>query len=225
MSARAHLLKQDWSAAHSFDRDRFRELFVELTPELQFRVLEVRHPPRGAYWSKIWPTSVAVSQWLLARPRKWFPQTAIEIGCGLGLVSLTLAHLNVVIEGTDREPQALLLTEEAGAFNSLSGLTTGALEWSSEPGPATSLLVGADVMYERSSPQALFSLIHSSGLLASRGVLVLGTPRRRHTYLDSLVDQLKRVGYQHEVTESKTQWKGKTEGIDIHCLRRPSAAA
>jgi hypothetical protein len=77
-------------------------------------------------------------------------------------------------------------------------------------------------MYEQSSPELIFSLIHTFGLLGRHGALVLGTPQRRQTYMNLLVNQLVQVGYGHSLTTIAVPWQGTTEVIVIHCLHASS---
>lgn len=214
------MLRQSANTYAEFDRHRFREVAVDLTPTLSFRMLEVRCAPSGEHWSHVWPTSIALSRWLLAKPQAWLPTTAVEIGCGLGLVSVTLAHLGVAIEGTDRESDALLLTEENGARNSVRGLTTGHLDWSEPDGVGTSFLVAADVLYEPQAPALLLGLIHAGALLNPLGALVIAGPRRRHELLDEFLATLRRESYTHDHEDVTVEWDGRTDVIAIHSLRR-----
>lgn len=220
--ARALLLKERPATPGRFDRHRFREVTVALTPALSFRMLGFRAPERGAHWARVWPSSIALSRWLLERPSGWLADSAIELGCGLGLVSMTLAHLDVRVEATDRESSALLLVEENAELNGLPGVTTGLLDWEKPSTPGTSLLVSADALYEETSPPLLFTLIHREGLLLPGGTLVLADPRRRHQHLDELIGWLQDEAYAHEEIEDLTvDWEGSKDVIAIHVLRRP----
>jgi predicted nicotinamide N-methyase len=194
---------------------------VELQPDVVFQLLEVLAQPRPNHWARVWPTAVAMSRWLLSEPREGLPSSAVELGCGMGLVSLTLAHLGVTIEGTDRQPLALVFAEENAARNGLLGFTTRALEWSGEAGAATQLLVASDVVYEAAAPATLFALVHSAGLLAPGGRLVLGVPNARIELMDELLRLFSDVGYAHREEAWTVHWDGRDEAITLHVLERP----
>ncbi len=85
----------------------FRTVDVELTAQLSFAIREALHQPRPSQWTRIWPTAVAMSRWLLDQPAAALAASAKELGCGVGLVGLTLAHMGLRVEGTDREVLAL----------------------------------------------------------------------------------------------------------------------
>ena len=69
----------------------------------------------------MWPSAVAMSRWLFDQPRLSLPTSALELGCGMGLVSLTAAHLGLLIEGTDREEIAVDFSARSATRNALSG--------------------------------------------------------------------------------------------------------
>ena len=194
---------------------------MQLTKLLSFRLLELRFPPRGSHWSRVWASSIAMSRWLLTRPQRSLPRSAKELGCGLGLVSLTLAHLGVRSEGTDREAVALALTAENADRNALVGVTVSHLDWSEPTGGAVALVVASDVLYDQGSPGRLFTLLQTHGLLSPGGQLLVSGPRARPFLLDELVVTLEAVGYAHDVDCVPVDWNGRTEEVDVHLLRRP----
>lgn len=184
-------------------------------------MLEVLGQPRPNHWSRVWPSSVAMSRWLLDQPIGSLPLGATELGCGMGLVSMTLAHLGLITEGTDREPLALAFALKNAVLNGLVGFTTSRLEWSDGEGVPTSLLVASDVIYEEGAPELLFALVETDGLLSPGGRLLLGVPRARTELLDLFVERLQRGGYSHSQQASTVDWEGREEAIDVHVLRRP----
>lgn len=199
---------------------------VELTAALTFQLFEVLAQPRPNHWARVWPTAVAVSRWLLACAPGVLPASAIELGCGMGLVSLTLAHLGLATEGTDREPIALAFALKNAARNNLHGLTSRRVEWADDVGrgAATRLLVGSDVAYEAGAPELLFELIETGGLLAPGGLLVLGAPEARAELPDRFVRRLGDAGYGHHATTSIVSWDGRDAPIVVHALTRPAGA-
>jgi predicted nicotinamide N-methyase len=195
---------------------------VELTAALSFRMQEVRFQPRPDHWSRIWPTSVALSRWLLEQVQGSLPASARELGCGLGLVGMTLAHLGVATEGTDREPKALAFAARNAANNAVAGFTAAHLDWGEPEGEATLLMVAADILYEPESPARVFALLQTAGLLLPLGRLLIGGPRSRPAPLAELIAMLAGQGYSHEAEMRPVDWEGRTEEIDIHTLARPA---
>lgn len=198
-----------------------RTISVELRADLTFHMLEVLAQPRPNHWSRVWPTSVAMSRWLLDQPVGSLPLSATELGCGMGLVSMTLAHLGLITEGTDREPIALAFALKNALRNELLGFSASLLEWSEGVGIPTALLVASDVVYEAGAPELLFALVETDGLLSPGGRLLLGVPQARTELLDTFVEALQRGGYSHHQEARVVAWEGRDETIDVHVLMRP----
>lgn len=192
---------------------------IELTPALTLMMTEAHHTPRNAYWSRLWPSAIALSRWLLAEDT--LPTHSTELGCGLGLVSLALAHRGVQAEGTDRVAHALIFAAHNAAQNSLVGLSTRVLDWSAPTGTPRALIVGADLVYEPESPARLFDVVDTAGLLTPGGQLVLSVPHRRRELADDLVRRFVVAGYRHVGRDLVVNWEGGVERIDIHVLARP----
>ena len=199
----------------------FRTVAVELTPGLSFQIREALFQRRPSQWSRIWPTSVALSRWLLEQSPESLAPSAKELGCGVGLVGMTLAHMGLQVEGTDREPIALAFAAGNAARNGLTGYSVSHLDWGEPQGLPSGLLVASDVLYEREALGRLFELLLSSGLLLPGGQLILGGPNSRPELLQQLVAMLNAEGYQHRVATRSVEWEGRTEEIGIHILLSP----
>jgi predicted nicotinamide N-methyase len=197
-----------------------RTLQVEVEPGVIFAVLEVLGQPRPNHWARVWPTSLAMSRWLLDQPPGSLAGAAIELGCGMALVSLTLAHLGVEIESTDRQPLAVAFAVRNGQVNGVAGFTGSVLEWGSPVTASTKLVVAADVVYEAGAGELLFALVHTAGLLAPGGRLLLGVPQARREPGDELVARFSDQGYGHRHEARAVSWEGRAELIDLHLLTR-----
>ena len=184
-------------------------------------MLEVLGQPRPSHWSRVWPSSVAMSRWLLEQAPGSLPLSATELGCGMGLVSMTLAHLGLITEGTDREPLALVFAVKNALLNGLAGFSASRLAWGDDLGVPTSLLVASDIVYEAGAPELLFALIETQGLLCPGGRLLIGVPQARTELLDTFVNRLQLCGYSHSEEARVVDWEGRDEGIDVHVLMRP----
>lgn len=200
-----------------------RNVDVVLTPALVFHMQEVLDQKSPSHWSHVWPSSVALSRWFMEQLRSSLPDSAKELGCGMGLVSMTLAHLGVQAEGTDREPTALAFAASNAARNAVTGFTATHLDWSEPEGQAAPLVVAADIMYDKESPARVFALLETAGLLLPLGRLIIGGPHARDLLLTELVGRFTDHGYTHVEETRQVDWEGQTNDIDIHVLTRPAA--
>lgn len=197
-------------------------MHVELRPGVVFQLLEAVAQPRPNHWARVWPTALAMSQWLLDQPPSSLPREALELGCGMGLVSVTAAHLGLVTHGTDREPLAIALALENAERNGVVGLTTSLLEWSDAITTSTPLLLASDLVYEPSSPDVLYALVHTAGLLAPGGLLVMAGPTARAELANTLVARFRATGYGHQSCTLQVEWEGHHDQVELHTLRRPA---
>jgi predicted nicotinamide N-methyase len=129
--------------------------------------------PLVPYWSVLWRSGVALAAALegpsLAGKR------VVELGCGLGVPSMTAARLGATVLATDEEPEALELLERNARENGVHVETLRA-DWKTPDalvarGPFD-LVLAADVLYEDASVAPLLALLprlSDSVLLADPG--------------------------------------------------------
>lgn len=109
---------------------------------------------RLPYWANIWPASLALSTWLTDRAGRIAGHTGLELGCGLGLVSMLLARAGATIIGLDYEWPAVSLAR-ANARRNLGETCQAPLfaqsDWRQPAIIAGSLdfIVAADILYEK----------------------------------------------------------------------------
>lgn len=133
---------------------------------------------RLPYWADIWPSSKALSRWLIDHPPA--PDVhIIELGCGMGLPSLVIKSLGFDVLATDWEPDALANIRDNVLRNRLGHIPSKVLDWrDAEPdlGPFD-LAIGADLMYEQRNAIALAELLPR--ILKPHGRFLLADPGRR----------------------------------------------
>ncbi|MEW5851288.1 MAG: methyltransferase domain-containing protein [Myxococcota bacterium] len=198
-----------------------RVVDVEVTPAVTLKVREVLYQRRPNHWSRVWPSALALSRWLVEQPR--LPDRARELGCGVGVVSLTLARLGVQVEGTDREPLALAFALRNARENDVTGLTVRHLDWREPEGEPSDFIVASDILYEPEAPALVFHVIHTAGLLSSGGRFILAGPRARPVPVQEFIRRLHDEGYTHHEELRSVEWEGRVEEIEIHELQRPTS--
>ncbi len=84
------------------------------------------------YWDRIWPSSVALSEYLIHQffPSKLTGITVLEIGCGTGLPGVVAASLGAFTMFSDMVPVTLEAVKETCYLNHLSNFDTCTLDWS-----------------------------------------------------------------------------------------------
>jgi predicted nicotinamide N-methyase len=103
---------------------------------------------RLPYWAELWPSSTVLAHFILEA--KLPAVRAIELGCGVGLVSIAGTLAGHQMLATDYYDEALLFAR-ANAFRNLGReIEVKALDWREIPAelPRFELVLASDVLYE-----------------------------------------------------------------------------
>jgi predicted nicotinamide N-methyase len=186
---------------------------------------------RLPYWADLWPASMALARHVLgwdppptrrrvphqrlAPPRdvaSWRqeqegaggpgPPDALELGCGVGLVSLVLAARGWHVLATDLEPDALSWITAAARANGRRAPMTAPLDWRAPPtNLCAPVVLAADVLYEERMARSLAPAIPH--LVSPTGRFVLADPGRR--WLSLFVEGLADLGWDHRELERRCE--------------------
>jgi predicted nicotinamide N-methyase len=128
------------------------------------------------YWAELWPSAMALARAVARRPLTG--RRVVELGCGLGLPSITAALAGGRVLATDWSPDAVAITARNAARNDAE-LETALFRWDAPPaelGPPWPLVLASDVLYEARNVPALLALL--PGLTAAGGEVWLADPGR-----------------------------------------------
>jgi predicted nicotinamide N-methyase len=143
----------------------------ELINEIDFERDE-----RLPYWADVWPSSTALAGVVSALDGRG--KRALELGCGLGLVTVAALRAGFDVVATDYYEDALLFARR----NALSGAgrepLTRHADWRAFPSDlgAFDLVLASDVLYEREYATLVANAIVAS--LAPGGVALVADPGR-----------------------------------------------
>lgn len=118
-------------------------------PDELVRAAEQSGSDDRGYWAHLWPSAVTLAEWVTTTSLLAPGSRVLEIGCGLGLVSLAAAARGCDVTATDVNAEALELLARSAAGNRLS-VRTARLDWR-DPPPSdleAEMLLGADVLYD-----------------------------------------------------------------------------
>ena len=84
------------------------------------------------YWDRIWPSSVALSEYLIHQffPEKLTGAKVLEIGCGTGVPGVVAAQLGAFTMFSDMVPVTLEAVKETCRLNHIKKFDTCTLDWS-----------------------------------------------------------------------------------------------
>lgn len=131
---------------------------------------------RLPYWAELWPSSTVLANFVVAdqRPRG----RAVELGAGIGLVSIAATLAGHEVLATDYYADALLFAR-ANAFRNIGReIDTALVDWRAIPTslPRFDVVLASDVLYESRYAPLVASTIDR--FLAPRGVAYVADPGR-----------------------------------------------
>ncbi len=104
------------------------------------------------YWDRIWPSSVALSEYLIHQffPEKLTGAKVLEIGCGTGVPGVVAARLGAFTMFSDMVPVTLEAVKETCQLNNLGNFNTYRLDWSKkiESKERYDMVLGCEVFYD-----------------------------------------------------------------------------
>lgn len=167
---------------------------------------------RLPFWAELWPSGIALAHAVAERPLGG--RRVLELGCGLGLVSVAAALAGATVLAVDRSPEAVAFTAANAARNGVELRTTVCAF--DRPGELLAeapwdLVLAADVLYDRGNLPVLVALLPQ--LVGGSGEVWLADPERR--LAGAFLAELDAAGWRRERVRSRL------DAVAIHRLRRP----
>lgn len=157
---------------------------------------------RLPYWADIWPSSTILATHLVALAEKRTlheKKKGLELGCGLGLVTIAAMVAGYEMTATDYYTDAIAFAR-ANAWRALSREPDAMMiDWRSFPADVAGfdLILASDVLYEREYAELLPGIFKRA--LAPGGVVLLADPGRI-----GVADFVEECRYSGLVIRSKT---------------------
>ncbi len=172
-------------------------------------VLDERLP----YWADVWPASLALSARLAAEPNS--RGSAIELGCGIGIVTVAAISAGLDVLATDYYEPALEFTRANVYRNFARSGRTRLVNWRNIPEDLGKfdLFLASDVLYEKEYAALFPDLIRK--LVAPGGEALIADPGR--VGAPEFLRHCEHLGFGMSVeTTAVTGELGKTHQVDIH---------
>ncbi|MFM1930594.1 MAG: hypothetical protein RL387_1922 [Bacteroidota bacterium] len=143
-----------------------------------YEAILIDHPAEPfPYWAKLWPSSIALVQYLKANTIWIEHKNVLEIGAGLGLPSFMIAGYANSVQVSDYAPEAVELLEKNIQHLQLNNVQAMELDWNRVPDSINAdVVLLSDVNYNPSQFDGLLQLI--TKLIAEGTIVILSTPQR-----------------------------------------------
>ncbi len=104
------------------------------------------------YWNRIWPSSLALSEYLIHQffPGKLTGTKVLEIGCGTGVPGVVAAQLGAFTMFSDMAPVTLEAVKETCGLNHIGNFSTCTVDWSEkfQSKERYDVVLGCEVFYD-----------------------------------------------------------------------------
>jgi predicted nicotinamide N-methyase len=127
------------------------------------------------YWSRLWPSGIALAEWLRAEPEWVEGKSVLELGAGLGLPSLVAAPFAKHLMISDHISEALTWMELNLRALGLQDVECRQINWH-HPIPLADVILMSDVGYDPSDFDRLQDLVSTQ--LKTGGSILLAVPER-----------------------------------------------
>lgn len=129
------------------------------------------------YWSQVWPSSIALSTFIINNSLFVKNKNVLEMGSGLGLPSLVAAKYGASVICTDKQEEAMEAVKASAIYHGLQNLETKVLDWSSYTMDLDEdIILLSDVNYEPAALEELSRLLRK--FLKKGMTILLSTPQR-----------------------------------------------
>lgn len=176
---------------------------------------EFQKDERMPYWSEVWAAAIALSEFILSE-RSFQQARCLELGAGLGLVSIAAAIAGADVVATDYFTEALEFIQLNALTNQVN-VKTRWLDWRDIDLDETfDYLLAADVLYESRNHVPILQAIDR--LLSPTGTAYISDPDR--TIAKSFVPLAVEHGFTVETLIQPMEWNDRVVSVHIYELSR-----
>jgi ETFB lysine methyltransferase len=186
----------------------------DLISEEDFQINE-----RIPYWADCWPSARVLADFIATLPGA--RRRLLELGCGIGLVSLAAAAAGFDVLASDYYSDALQFTSANAQRHGMTNVDTRLVDWRVLPNDlgAFDVIVASDVIYEAPQP-ALVAAVLDRTLLPA-GVGLVSDPGRR--FVSSFIYECRQRKLDCScIQQVRTTDAGAQLTVSIHEVRRAS---
>jgi predicted nicotinamide N-methyase len=171
---------------------------------------------RIPYWSQIWPSSIALSQYIAENPYLVNGKVVLEIGCGPALAGITAGLCNATVELTDYMQEAIDLAAHNWKLNIQSPPKTSLFDWRYPGDKKAEVILASDVAYESRAFEPLLNAFKS--ILSESGIILMSEPNRK--FSSAFFEELNKSGFTFSQTDKIVEKDEIKYVISIYLVKR-----
>ena len=129
------------------------------------------------YWSQVWPSAIALSEYIMQHPELIPNKKVLEVAAGLGLPSMFAARHASEVICSDYNEDAVAIMEKTIRHLQLKNCSAMVLDWNNLPGDLEAdVVLLSDINYNPEAFSALKNMILH--FLQKGSTLILASPQR-----------------------------------------------
>ncbi len=165
------------------------------------------------YWAEIWPSALALAQFISREENFIAGKKTLELGCGLGIAGIAAYHSGADIVLSDIEEDALRISELNWILNFNCPPQLQLLDWRNpSKNQQFEVILAADVAYETRLFRPLIGTFQK--LLAPGGTIFLSEPNR--SIASRFFEMLKEENFNLEKQNERVWFEGRESNVSVY---------
>lgn len=171
---------------------------------------------RIPYWAELWPSAIALGEYIANNKEIFSGKSVLEIGCGLGLSGMIASRFAKNVLFTDYMQPPLDFVRYNCLQNDMNNVSQQILDWRKpDKSLAADILIAADVAYER---RMFTHLVRAFKHLVKKGGLIIVSEPDRH-YARIFFNSLEEKGFEKHTSILPVHLNNINYNINVHVLR------
>jgi predicted nicotinamide N-methyase len=172
---------------------------------------------RLPYWTELWPSGVALAEYIIANTESFTGKQVLELGSGLGLCGIAATKAGAEVLFSDYEPSSLGMVQLNFKRNFGHAPAVALIDWRQTPlARKFDIVIASDILYEKRWLEPVKRFI--SGTLLPRGFALIAEPGRSvaRPFFESFAGD----GWCDKIERKPVTVDRKRSVISIHRLAR-----
>jgi len=130
------------------------------------------------YWTQVWPSAIAMAQFIVKNPNYFMGKYVTELAAGLGLPSFVVAEFAKNVFCTDYLQEAVKVMSKSMKYTGIKNITCGIVDWNNIPTdfPESDIILMSDINYNPTDFEILYKVF--TRFIALNCTIILTTPQR-----------------------------------------------